>query len=241
MAESFVFYKSFAKATKRMTAEQKAELLDALIAKGIDEEEIDPDDIQDDAVAMAMELIIPQLEANAKRRENGQQGGAMGGRPKKPSGLSDENPVGFEEETHRVIDEKPSGLSVENPNVKEKEKVNDNDKEKENVKGVVGGKRFAPPTLSEVTDYCNQRANGIDPQGFIDYYEQSGWKLSNGQKMVDWKAAVRNWESRRKQERRQATPPKNSFTDYTHQTTYDWDAIEAFETANPVLKNYAGS
>ena len=38
------------------------------------------------------------------------------------------------------------------------------------------------------------------------------------------------------------SPPRaNSFTDYTHQTNYDWDAIEAFETANPVLKNYYGS
>lgn len=54
-------------------------------------------------------------------------------------------------------------------------------------------KRFIPPTIEEVTDYCIERNNGIDPQAFIDYYEARGWQL-NKQKMKDWKAAVRTWE-----------------------------------------------
>lgn len=54
--------------------------------------------------------------------------------------------------------------------------------------------RFAPPTFEEVQAYCNERKNNIDPQYFIDYYAKGGWVLKNGHKMVDWKAAVRNWE-----------------------------------------------
>lgn len=56
---------------------------------------------------------------------------------------------------------------------------------------------FVPPSVEEVRAYCDERKNGIDPQSFIDFYTAKGWKIgSNG--MKDWRAAVRNWESRRK-------------------------------------------
>lgn len=58
--------------------------------------------------------------------------------------------------------------------------------------------RFTPPTLDDVSDYCQQRNNGIDPQRFIDFYSARGWRLSNKVPMADWKAAVRTWEQRDK-------------------------------------------
>lgn len=67
-------------------------------------------------------------------------------------------------------------------------------------------KAFVPPAEDEVRAYCLERNNGIDPQSFIDYYEAQGWLLKNGRKMVDWKAAVRNWENRRKEEVKSAKP-----------------------------------
>lgn len=59
------------------------------------------------------------------------------------------------------------------------------------------GKRFKPPTLEEVKAYCIERNNGIDPERFIDFYESKGWMVGKN-KMKDWKAAVRSWESRNK-------------------------------------------
>ena len=56
--------------------------------------------------------------------------------------------------------------------------------------------RFSPPSIQEVAEYCASRGNGIDPQRFVDYYQQQGWKLSNGNPMKDWRAAVRTWENR---------------------------------------------
>ena len=58
-------------------------------------------------------------------------------------------------------------------------------------------KRFTPPTVEEVSSYCIERKNGIDPQAFIDYYEARGWNIGKN-KMKDWKAAVRTWENRQK-------------------------------------------
>lgn len=63
-----------------------------------------------------------------------------------------------------------------------------------------GGKKKAPPTVDEVRAYCLERGNGIDPQAFADYYEARGWKYGPGKPVADWKACVRTWENRRKQE-----------------------------------------
>lgn len=56
-------------------------------------------------------------------------------------------------------------------------------------------KRFVPPTVDEVTAYCRERQNNVDPQRFIDFYASKGWKVGN-QPMKDWKACVRTWEQR---------------------------------------------
>ena len=60
--------------------------------------------------------------------------------------------------------------------------------------------RFTPPTLEEVTAYCQERSNNVDPQRFIDFYESKGWMVGKN-KMKDWKACVRTWEQRDKKEK----------------------------------------
>lgn len=72
------------------------------------------------------------------------------------------------------------------------------DKEKENKGAKRTSRAFTPPTYEEVKAYCDERKNGINPQHFIDYYQARGWVLSNGKKMVDYKAAIRTWEQRNK-------------------------------------------
>ena len=59
-------------------------------------------------------------------------------------------------------------------------------------------KRFYPPTLDEVKQYCEERNNNIDPMAFIDFYSSKGWMIGKN-RMKDWKAAVRTWERKRKE------------------------------------------
>ena len=81
-------------------------------------------------------------------------------------------------------------------------------------------RNFVPPTLQEVKAYCQERNNGINPQSFIDFYESKGWLIGKT-KMKDWKAAVRTWEQRRKEERGETNgvqetewdPSKHKFFD----------------------------
>lgn len=60
--------------------------------------------------------------------------------------------------------------------------------------------RFIPPTVDQVQQYCQEKGYAIDPQRFIDYYESNGWMVGKN-KMKDWKAAVRSWNSREKKEK----------------------------------------
>lgn len=54
---------------------------------------------------------------------------------------------------------------------------------------------FIPPTVDEVRAYCQERRNTINAEQFVNYYEARGWELKPGQKMKDWKASIRTWES----------------------------------------------
>lgn len=58
-------------------------------------------------------------------------------------------------------------------------------------------KRFVPPTVEEVAQYCFERMSLVDPQRFVDYYTSNGWMVGKN-KMKDWKAAVRTWEQKEK-------------------------------------------
>lgn len=74
----------------------------------------------------------------------------------------------------------------------------------------IGAKRsrFTPPTTEEIQAYCNEKHYNINPEHFIDYYESNGWKVGRNS-MKDWKAAVRNWARRDKENQ-----PKGYNSDY---------------------------
>lgn len=63
-------------------------------------------------------------------------------------------------------------------------------------------KRFSPPTLEEVKNYCLERKNAVEPQRFFDFYTAKDWYIGKN-KMKDWKAAVRTWENKDKAELKQ--------------------------------------
>ena len=219
--ESFVFYSSFLKAIRAIKKRDiQAELALAIIEYGITGETTECGEV----VSVAMELIKPQIEANNQRYINGKKGaehGIKGGRPKK------ENPT----ETPK----KPLKNPTETPNVNVNDNVNDNvsflekkkqksdvvvsDLENENSESHLetiqtpkeqsggGRKRFAIPTPEEVQAYCDERKNGISGQQFCDFYSSKGWKIGK-EPMKDWKAAVRTWEMRRKDQSPPITQPQ---------------------------------
>jgi hypothetical protein len=78
--------------------------------------------------------------------------------------------------------------------------------------------RFSPPTIQDVTAYCLERKNDVDPQRFIDHYESNGWMVGKT-KMKDWKAAIRNWEKNQFSNRSQGPPAKRTAKQNFEQNT----------------------
>lgn len=92
---------------------------------------------------------------------------------------------------------------------------------KEGAKAPNARARFSPPSVSDVEAYCRERRNDVDPQRFVDFYASKGWKVGS-QPMKDWKAAVRTWEQRGKDERSASKPKQRSLNGAHnhHQRTY---------------------
>ena len=131
------------------------------------------------AEGIAFDFIANDIDRMEEKHnatsETNRINGLKGGRPKKQKEpeKTEDNPI------------KPTETE-DNQTKPYKDKDKDKDKEK--------NKRFTPPTLEEVTAYCRERNNGIDPAHFVDYYETRNWVLSNGRKCADWRACVRTWE-----------------------------------------------
>ena len=82
----------------------------------------------------------------------------------------------------------------------------------QHAKDIIGStstdKRFKRPTLNEVREYIASQSYSVDAEAFIDFYEAKGWRVGNNP-MKDWKAAVRTWE-RRNREEGKANPKKTT-------------------------------
>ena len=63
----------------------------------------------------------------------------------------------------------------------------------------IGGKtkKFIPPTVDQVQEYCDERANNINAELFVDHYTANGWYRGKN-KIKDWRGCVRTWEKRNK-------------------------------------------
>lgn len=59
--------------------------------------------------------------------------------------------------------------------------------------------RFVAPSVSEVKQYIEEKGYHVDAEQFVDFYDSKGWMVGKN-KMKDWKASVRTWEKKVKQE-----------------------------------------
>lgn len=169
----FTFYRSFYDAIKVLPKKEQTAVVLAICAYALDNEE---PKLTGTASAI-FTLVRPTLDASRKKAESGKRGGEA-------------------KQTESKPEAKPKQTAREKEGENEKEGEIEKENECYTPKPPKGAKRFTPPTVDEVADYCFERRNGIDAQHFVDYYAQQKWKLSNGNPMADWKAAVRTWESR---------------------------------------------
>lgn len=171
--KQFTFYRSFWDAIQEQPSKIKAELILAICAYALDDEE--PKGLSPNA-AMGFRLIRPVLDTGKRKSENGKKGGE-----------TKQNESKTEANVKQTATEKE--VEIE----KEKELEIEIEYECINKATKPPRTRFSPPSVEDVRSYCFERGNRVDPQRFVDYYESNGWMVGKN-KMKDWKAAVRTWE-----------------------------------------------
>lgn len=169
MREQMTFYRSFWEAVKRLRKPaDRLSALEAILAYALDDEELD----RTDAADAIFVLVKPFLDVAARKSK----GGKIATRVEEESDKSTERVE--EESDNNIKNKKKNKLKVKNNMLESNTRT-----------------RFVAPTLDDVSAYCSERGNGVDPQQFIDFYTSKGWKVGD-QPMKDWKAAVRTWERR---------------------------------------------
>ena len=124
-----------------------------------------------------------QIDEEIKNYETKVKNGTKGGRP-----VIDQKP---EETENNLTEPKETENNRTEPNETETAKKEERRKKKEDKRDSIG--RFIPPTIEQVTEYCRERNNGVNPVKWFNYYTANGWKVGKNP-MKDWKAAVRTWE-----------------------------------------------
>ena len=192
--------------TQDLTAEEKGNLIDAVIAYASD---LEYEHLLTGAVRIAFRFLKGQVDRNKELSET-RRNARMN---------KDELPGTNENKTEQngTNENKTEQNGTKVPKEKDKEE----DKEKEKDK-----KRFDPPTLDEVTAYMKEIGCDVDPQYFLDYQEARNWVLSNGKKAKDWKAVIRTWKHN--DFKRPASTPKTVVAQKYEQRDYDDEQEAAF-------------
>jgi len=60
--------------------------------------------------------------------------------------------------------------------------------------------RFVRPTVEQVRAYCAENHYQVNAAEFVDFYESKGWVVGKSP-MKDWKAAVRTWVRKEREEK----------------------------------------
>lgn len=192
--KSVVLYVEWAKPLSSLSLEDKGRIFDAILSYS---ETGESPHFDSAAAEMAFSFIRLRLDENAKkwfdvrqkRREAGRRGALVTNGKERQSSANPAVNVNANVNANVNGNVSPNG----DMNIGSETAGNPPPEPKSS-----GRKKFIPPSLDEVTAYCNERHNGISPSAFVDYYEARGWKYGTGKPMVNWKAAVRTWEQKEK-------------------------------------------
>ena len=227
--ETFVFYKDWLNVIRDLPREVQVEVYQAMAEYAIYGNLIELKPLAEVAFGFVKQTIDRDTQKYISISEKRSEAGKKGGRRLKNNELEESN----EKQKKQLLSEKSKKSNCplnDNDNVndndisflekkKQKSDVAVSDLENENSESPIetlqtpkeqsggGRKRFTIPTPEEVQAYCDERKNEISGQQFCDFYSSKGWRVGS-QPMKDWKAAVRTWEMRRKDQSPSITQPQ---------------------------------
>jgi len=222
MAKKIAIFESYYEAAKELPPEEFKEFFSAIFERAFNGEEKELDGLP----SMMYKLVKPSLEKTLELSEVRSAAGKQGGAPTGNSNASKQAKTSKKQANDKQNQAKNKQKQAD----KDKDKDKDKDIKRKELPSVTPKEkvadappRFKKPTVAEVSEYCRERGNGVNPETFVDFYEAKGWRVGN-QPMKDWKACVRTWE--RRSDSRAA--PKNSFANF-QQNTYTHEEMTELE------------
>ena len=184
MAEGFVFQPSYYASMSNLPDNERLALYDALCRYGLYGEM--PEGLPPIANGFFM-LMQPTVDASKKRYATSVENGRKGGAPKGNQNAKKQP----KNNLNTTEEQAENNLNI---NINKNNNIDINiDKDIDIKADKPQRKRFSPPSVDEVREYCFERGNNVDPEKFVDYYTANGW-MAGKNKMKDWRAAVRTWE-----------------------------------------------
>jgi len=184
MRGSIVIYDSWGRMINSLPNEQALELVRMIFAYSFEDTyPLSNDQSVNAMFGMIREKLDEDAEAWERTRqariEAGRKGGIASGKAKQTLANVSKSKQSQANKAVSVSD----SVSVSVSKDKEKDK-------KEN-------RRFTPPSVKEVSEYISEKGYHVDAQSFVDFYTSKGWRVGNSP-MKDWKACLRTWERREK-------------------------------------------
>lgn len=173
---------------KRLTAEEKGALFDAILDFG--EFGVVPEFVG--TLGVVWDFVQPRIEEDGRRYEEVRElrRSAANKRWGKSADANAYKGMHFDAPDANTEQSNPSTVPVQNTGVLKADKPPER-------------KRFAPPPVGEVKAYISEMGYAVDARRFVDYYDANGWVQGKGKPIRDWRAAVRLWHSRDQAERQE--------------------------------------
>jgi hypothetical protein len=86
-------------------------------------------------------------------------------------------------------------------------------------------KKFIPPTVEEVKEYCRQKNIYVDAEDFIQFYGMKGWKVGKSP-MINWHLAASRatkWDINRNKQPRPKPDKAAEFRRQRQETRDDYE------------------
>lgn len=176
-------YFSFEDDTQALTDAEKGNLLLAMLRYAKDGKE--PEMTGNERFLFP--VLRGQIDRDIEAYDTLVSNGSRGGRPKTKKNQEKPSETKANQEKPNETEENQS-----EPNITRIPKIEDRRYKIEDRRQMIEESVITlPPTVDEVSEYCRERGNRINPKRFVAYYEARGWKG-----ITDWRACVRAWEQR---------------------------------------------
>lgn len=222
MAAPFIIYESWSTLITNLPTEQAGELIQALCARQLEQEQ----EISDPTVNAIYMMISAKMDEDAvKYSEKSAKNSAAAKRKWSKAKASEEvqvdaDAVQTDANGCERMQTDANGCECMQTHGKYKYKYNFKETHsKECVKKAAS----QPPSIDDVRSFARDEGlSGFNADAFWNFYESKGWKVG-GDDMADWRSAARCWHAR---DRNKPTSraPDNKFLDIPKQDI-DYDAI----------------